>query len=341
MAAVSDIGRAAGLSVLDALPDDFLDCSALDLHLLLNGPTLIELEGERGPPLFVSVLLHGNEDSGLDAIQRVLRDYQGRSLPRSLMLLVGNVEAARYGRRRLDGQPDYNRVWPGTQNRADVTEAGIMATVHARVIERRPVAAIDLHNNTGRNPHYAVVCNLDSSTLGLAALFSQRVVFFRGIKGTQTASFAGLIPAMTAECGMPGETANAEAAARFVRTALNLDQLPELASDDVPNLYHTLGVVRVRENVSLGFGPGDAELLLDPIIDEKNFEELQPGSVLGKTSHAMPLEMIDEDGHEVAEDYFQTDGGKLKLRRQAVPAMFTVDPIIVRQDCLCYLMKRL
>src|SRR5579864_3080808 len=109
MAVVSEIRPVCGLPILDALPDGFLDCDARDLHLLLSGPTLIELEGERGPPLFVSVLLHGNEDSGLDAVQRVIRDYLGRPPPRSLMLLVGNVEAARYGLRRLDCQPDYNR----------------------------------------------------------------------------------------------------------------------------------------------------------------------------------------------------------------------------------------
>jgi hypothetical protein len=342
MAVVSDIGPTTGLPILEALPDGFLDCCARDLHLLLSGPTLIELEGERGPPLFVSVLLHGNEDSGLDAVQRVIRNYLGRPLPRSLMLLVGNVEAARYGLRRLDRQPDYNRVWPGTKKHADVAEARIMAAVHARVMERRSVATIDLHNNSGRNPHYGVVCNLDPSTLGLATLFSRRVVFFRGIQGTQTASFAGLIPAMTAECGRPGEPANAKAAARLVEAALNLDELPELASEDVvPNLYHTLGVVRIREDVSFGFGPGDAELRLDSAIDEKNFRQLKPGTVLGETSHSMPLEMIDEAGDEVAEHYFETGAGKLKLRKQAVPAMFTVDPVIVRQDCLCYLMERL
>ena len=108
----------SGLAILEALPGGFLDCGARDLHLMLNGPTLIELAGERGPPLFVSILLHGNEDSGLGAVQRVIRNYQDGPLPRSLMLLVGNVEAACHGLRRLDGQPDYNRIWPGTPNMA-------------------------------------------------------------------------------------------------------------------------------------------------------------------------------------------------------------------------------
>ena len=342
MGAVSDVGIPTGLTVLDSLPDGLLDCGARDLHLVLDGPTLIEIEGERGPPLFVSILLHGNEDSGLGAVRRVVSKYRHRQLPRSLMLLVGNVEAARHGLRRLDGQPDYNRIWPGTPIQGDTAEVRIMAQVHARVVERRAVAAIDLHNNTGRNPHYAVVCNFDPPTLGLAALFSRRAVCFRGIPGTQTASFAGLIPAITAECGLPGEAANAEAGARFVDAALNLDELPDGASEGAAlDLFHTLGVVHVREDVSFGFGAGEAELRFDPELDENNFRELKPGTVLGETGHHMPLRMIDEAGLDVAERYFETSSGKLKLRKEAVPAMLTVEPRIVRQDCLCYLMERL
>jgi succinylglutamate desuccinylase len=342
MAAIAGIGRTPALTVLDALPGGFLDCGARDLHLMLHGPTLIELPGERGPPLFVSILLHGNEDSGLGAVQRVLRDYQDRVLPRSLMLLVGNVQAAARGLRRLEGQPDFNRIWPGMPTDDETVEAKIMARVHARAVERSAFAVIDFHNNTGRNPHYAVVCALDPRTLGLAALFSCRAVCFRGVPGTQTASFAGLIPAITAECGLPGEAANAEAGARFLQAALNVDELPvDSSAGAMLDLYHTLGVVRVREDVSFRFGTGNADLRFDPALDENNFRELKPGTVLGETSHPMPLRMIDEAGHDVAEHYFEIADGKLRLRKQAVPAMFTAEPTIVRQDCLCYLMERI
>lgn len=339
---VTGMGTAAGLAILDSVPDGFLDCVARDLHLVLDGPTLIELAGERGPPLFVSILQHGNEVSGLGAVQRVIGRYQNQPLPRSLMLLVSNVEAARHGLRRLDGQPDYNRVWPGTPNHGDTAEAKVMAQVHARAVDRGAIAAIDIHNNTGRNPHYAVVCNRDPPTLGLAALFSRRAVCFRGIPGTQTASFSGLIPAITAECGVPGEAANSEAAACLVEAALHLDQLPDGPSDGTAlELYHTLGVVRVREDVSFCFGAGEVELRFDPAVEENNFRELKAGTVLAETDHLMPLKMIDEAGDDVAELYFDASGGQLRLRRSAVPAMLTVDPRIVRQDCLCYLMERL
>ena len=71
------------LTVLDTLPAHFLDTPARELHRLLPGPTLIHLPGRRQPELFVSVLLHGNEDSGVVALQSVLRTYAGRPLPRA------------------------------------------------------------------------------------------------------------------------------------------------------------------------------------------------------------------------------------------------------------------
>src|SRR5690348_11078871 len=107
MAALSAEAAKIGLTIRQDLPAGFLDCSARDLHLLLDGPTLIELEGVRAAPLFASILLHGNEDSGLGAVQRVISRYARKPLPRSLMLLVGNVEAAAQGLRRLERQLDY------------------------------------------------------------------------------------------------------------------------------------------------------------------------------------------------------------------------------------------
>ena len=76
---------------------------------MLTGPTLIEVPGERGPALFVSVLLHGNETSGWDALRSVLQN-ESRP-PRHLRVFVGNVEAAAAGVRHLPEQPDYNRIW--------------------------------------------------------------------------------------------------------------------------------------------------------------------------------------------------------------------------------------
>ena len=330
----------ADLTRLDALPDGFLDCPARELHRLLAGPTLVELPGRRDAPLFVSVLQHGNEDTGLSAVQQVLRAHAGKELPRALMLMVGNVAAARQGQRRLDGQPDYNRVWPGAPDLSGTPEGRAMAEVHQRVLARGSFAAVDLHNNSGLNPHYGVVCSLDRDTLHLAALFSRIAVWFTGLPGTQTASFAGRLPAITAECGLPGVAANAEHAARFVEGMLHLDHFPAqpVHRQDL-DLYHTLAVVKVRPEVGLSFGKEEAELELDPALDHLNFRELPSGTRFGATSHEMPLEVVDEQGRDLAAEFFSTEGGELRLKRAAIPAMLSCNERIVRQDSLCYLME--
>ena len=329
------------LTILDFVPAGFLEAKPCDLHRIMDGPTLIELDGAKGPPLFVSGLLHGNEDSGLVAIQRVLRNLGGQTLPRPLLILIGNVAAARTGMRRLEKQPDYNRVWPGGSDDQDSPEARIMAQVHQRVLDRKAFAAIDIHNNTGRNPHYSVICVQEESVMALAALFAPRAVLFRGLPGTQTASFSGLIPAITVECGQPGIDSNAEAAARLVEAALTF-QTPR--SDQAAKhitLFHTLARIRVKSEVSLAKTKHGAWLSLADGLDLHNFEEVKTGFRLGETNDPMPVEVIDEHSQDVADSFLEVKAGQVLLKRPVVPAMLTTDERVIRQDCLCYLMEEL
>lgn len=329
------------LTILDRVPEGLMHAGARDLDKVLDGPTLIELGGGDGAPLFVSVLLHGNEDSGLGAIQRILRAYANKALPRPLMILIGNVAAASMGLRRLNGQPDFNRVWPGCEEDEDSDEARIMAEVHRRVIARRAFAAIDIHNNTGRNPHYAVVCVREPEVMALAARFAPRAVLFRGLPGTQTSSFSGMIPAITIECGQPGSEANAAAAADLVHNVLVLDDLEAMPCDAHLALFHTLARVRVKPEIALANAADGLWLALEPELDRHNFSHAEPGFRFGSTNHPMPLEVVDEQGRDVAHEYFVIEDGELRARQDVIPAMLTVDEPIIRQDCLCYIMEEL
>ncbi len=334
------------LTVLDTLPEGFLDTPARQLHRLLRGPTLIHLPGRRPTPLFVSVLLHGNEDSGVVALQSLLRGHAGRRLPRALSILVGNVSAARAGLRRLDGQPDYNRVWPGTDRHAEAREHAAMSEVYRHMQAQGPFASIDIHNNTGLNPAYCVVNRLDPAVLHLALLFSRTVVWFRGLAGSQTTAFSRLCPSLTVECGKPGTPANEAHAARFIDACLHLSSFPahDVHEQDI-DLYHTVATVRVPPELSFGFAGGLAGMPLDidfePQLDHMNFRQLEPGTVFGRTRRDSPLDVRDEDGREVADAFFDCSQGKIRLRRASTPAMLTLDERVVRQDCLCYLMERL
>ena len=110
-------------------------------------------------------------------MQAVLRHHRRTILPRPLLLFVGNVEAAKAKVRTLPHQTDYNRTWPGTPH-AGAPEALLMQEVVDTVKRHAPFASIDIHNNTGSNPHYACVNSLEQPFLHLARLFSRTVVYF-------------------------------------------------------------------------------------------------------------------------------------------------------------------
>jgi succinylglutamate desuccinylase len=293
--------------------------------------------------LFVSVLLHGNEDTGWLAAQLVLRKYATTELPRALSLFIGNVEAARSGLRRLDGQPDYNRVWPGSEE-AHSAELAMMQQVVDEMRARGVFASIDIHNNTGLNPHYACVNRLDQAFLHLATLFSRIVVYFTRPRGVQSAAFAELCPAVTVECGKPGTPGSVEHAAAFMEACLHLSEFPAhaLAPHDV-DLFHTVATVKVPDQAGFGFGEPGADIDFVPELDHFNFRELAHGDLLGRVrpGSTARLQALDENGRDIGDHLFDYRKDQITLRRPLMPAMLTRDERVIRQDCLCYLMERI
>lgn len=331
------------LKVLNEVPPGLLDAAATQLAELLGGPTLLHLPGRREQPLFVSALLHGNEDAGLAAVQRVLRKYQHAELPRALSVFIGNVEAARYRLRRLDGQADYNRVWPGVR-REGFAEELLTAQVVEEMGRRGVFASIDVHNNTGLNPHYACVNVLDHRFLHLATLFSRVVVHFTQPTGVQSLAFAPLCPSVTLECGKPGSAVGERHAAEFIDAVLHLSEFPQhpVAHHDI-DLYHTVATVRIMAEVSFSFDGGNADLHFEGNLDHLNFRELEAGTEFARISPACltPLHVPDAHGNNRWQDFFARERERLILRRTLMPSMLTLDKRVVRQDCLCYLMERL
>lgn len=323
------------------LPKGFLDAAPTELEELLGGPTLIHLPGLRDRPLFVSVLLHGNETTGVEAMQRLLRVHLERPLPRALSLFVGNVHAARVGLRRLAGQPDYNRSWPGGAD-ADSREAKMMAQIVDQMRQRRVFASIDIHNNTGLNPHYGCVNTLDGQSLYLASLFSHTVVYFTRPRGVQSMAFARLCPAVTIECGQPGSRYAAEHAQEFVEAALHLAEIPAHPSSQL-GVFHTVATVRIPADVSFGFGAAEVDLQLMDDLQQLNFRELPAGTVFARVPPGRVgyVAVEDNDGRDVAGQFFELADGELRTRRHVMPSMLTHDVLVIRQDCLCYLMERM
>ena len=328
------------LNETDILPDGLLEAKATDLLELLGSPTLIHLQGESKDPLFVSTLLHGNETTGFYAIQRLLKEYQDKPLPRSVSIFIGNVEAAAVEQRRLDSQPDYNRVWPGTHH-DDCTETDMMKTVANIMRKNKPFASIDIHNNTGLNPHYACVNILNPHCMQLAGMFGSTVVYFTSPKGVQSAAFSDFCPSIVLECGQSGQADGVTHSTRFLQTVLNTEKLPSEHPEHI-NLFHTVARVTVPEMFSLGT-ESNTDIHLNHELEKKNFIQVDAGSEfagLNADSNAH-LVVTNESSEDVTGEFFDVVNSKLILKKSATLSMYTTNERAIRQDCLCYLMEQI
>lgn len=327
---------------LDHLPAGLLELSAARLHELLPGPALIHLPGRRPEPLFVSVLLHGNEDTGWLAIGQLLREYAGCELPRALSLFIGNVPAARYNQRFLDGQPDYNRIWTDAPCNEHLPERNMMQRIVEIMKGRSLFASVDIHNNTGINPHYVCVRRFDYRFFQLATLFSRTVVYFTKPDGVQCEAFSALCPAVTLECGQPGQLHGVAHAVEYLNACLNLADIPNhpVAPQDI-NLFHTVAIVKVPRMASFGFDSKDVDIRLLSDLDHLNFHELPVNTILGwiKPGSNQQLEMWDETGREMSAQFLQIHNGAIRTRVPVMPSMLTVNVKAIRQDCLGYFME--
>lgn len=331
------------LQRFDHIPDELLALNVTRLQEFLGGPSLFRVAGQRKPPLFVTVLQHGNEPTGFEAVQAILRKYAGQSLPREMWLFISNVAAAEQGLRVLPGQVDYNRCWPGT-DMPDCLETDLMADVVTEVTSEPLFASIDLHNNTGCNPYYGCVNILDDRYLHLATLFSRTVVFFERPLGVQSIAMAQHTPAVTLECGQAGESAALAHAIDYLDACLHMHHLPEqsLAPHDV-HLLHTVATVKVREGVEFGFNDTAIPVSFRPDLDHFNFGRLKKGDWLAEVTEegTLPIHVFNEVGEDIAPFYFGFDQGKLIAKRDIIPSMATLDTDVIRQDCLFYVMEEM
>lgn len=331
------------LHKFEGFPTHLLEMPPQDLWRHLPGPALFHIDGQRSSPLFVSILLHGNESTGWSAVRATLARYGTRGLPRSLLLFIGNIEAAKRNVRTLPHQIDYNRSWPGTLH-CEAPEARLMKEVVACVAAQKPFASIDIHNNTGWNPHYACLNRLDEPYLYLARLFSRTAVYFQRPLGVQSAALAPICPAVTVECGLAGGAEGIAHAAEYLEAALSLDHFPEhpLPEGDI-DLMQTHAIVKVPVGASVSFDGADAEFCFRPDLDRLNFSELEPGTVLGRLGGSASQRLIVDPGAPdiPRTDYFSYDDGDIRITRRAIPSMLTKDERAIRLDCLGYLMHRI
>jgi len=323
---------------LHGLPDGFLDISSANIRSLFPSPTLIHLDGKDPNILFISILLHGNEYTGLKVMQKILAEY-AQDLPRSILMFIGNVRAAEANRRYLPDQVDYNRCWPGTELEPNATSQMMQRIVE--IAHGLPLfAAIDIHNNTGKNPHYACITDPNMQNQNLAARFNRVGMVFNH-RGVCTMAFDGICPAITLECGLPGDPQGIEHACRFVEGMLTLDELPQnQPTRHALHLVESHLTLNIPEDVSYAFDPtADVDLRFEHDFEDRNFTLFDPQQVFGYTRVERPLSITDTDGHDVTDEILRVEKGRIYLNNTLMPAMITRDKLVIRQDCLCHLLQ--
>ncbi|MEO1169866.1 MAG: M14 family metallopeptidase [Pseudomonadota bacterium] len=339
---MADLSVAAAPPILDRidyLPDGLWQAEPRDTCTIFPNPTLIELTGERPAPLCLTTLLHGNETTSFFVLRALAERYRDRPLPRSLTIFVGNVRAMAAGVRFLPDQPDFNRIWA----EGDTPYHRLVHEVADIARAQGPFASIDIHNNSGTNPHYGCVNALRPADLHLAAMFASIGVYYRNPPTTQSIAFSSFCPAVTVECGRSGDEAGIARAVDLVERTMRLDSFPDTPPpDDAMSLYHTLGAVLIDPDCDFAFGGETSQLSLRPDLETLNFTDLPADTQWATVRDPVsPLRVVDEHGGDITAQFFVRDGDTIRLRRPATPAMVTQDRNVIRQDCLCYLMEPL
>lgn len=314
------------------LSDAVLECTASQLAGVLNGPTLFDLSKPGKDPLFVSVLLHGNETSGWEAVRQLFSTNPEVSKTSSILVFIGNVLSAKKGVRKLDDQLDYNRIWNGGR----AVEHKLAEDVVSFVRPKKPWCAIDVHNNSGPNPHYSVLTDLDPATLSLASSFSSLAILAKQPPGTLTQAFTNFCTSIAIEAGIPTDPSSSERACAFIRQLLREGQLIER-----PPEFLKIFDNDIRVTVEPGVMDKDCTFPeLNPELDAFNFKSLPAGSLICNFKDPLPgIRANNVELQDVTDDYFIVENSEVRLRQDVIISMYTRDPLIATQDCICYFLK--
>jgi hypothetical protein len=306
----------------------------------------------------VSCLLHGNEPAGFQAMVEVLR--RGERFPFDLWVLIGNVRAATeeglYAHRHLDDQEDFNRVWAVGPAASATTEmrqcaAAILDELRAADLE----AAVDVHNNSGQNPYYAILTELTPEGLLLASLCADTMLLWALRAHTLMEALADVCPAVSVECGAPRPEGTAFASSVIHRFLTAESFVPPAATTAATGegprperMIATLHRVTVRPEVEFSFGEagdlgdtgdGKVDFVIVPGLDKYNFDVLPALHTIGHVvpGAPMPLVATDSTGRDVTDEVFHiTPDGRVVVVDDVVPIMMTTTVIQTRRDCLFY-----
>lgn len=333
--------------LLDGVDDHLVELTPLEFARALEVPTLIRVPG-RGDvaPRGFACLLHGDESTGLEAALQVLR--RRRQWPFDLWIVVGNVPAAIEGggfeHRFLPGQEDFNRIW--SNDAADTPQRVAARAILDELSDVGMAAMVDIHNNTGDNPFYAIVTSDAPGDYNLATLFTTTILRWNLGVDTLMEGMPADVPTIAVECGLPGLPESRAFALDGLRRFLGTRRFRHDTIRFDVDVYGDMVKIKVPDDIEFTFGGDldDRDFVVADGADHLNFVRVPDGHVIGRVPPGNPVPLVAEGPHGqiVTDEHLAvTPDGVVVTRYSTIPVMMTRTVAAARKDVLFYMVDRL
>lgn len=321
-----------------SFPKRFQDVSWQKLIQKLTKPTIFHLPGkDQTKSLIISCLIHGNETSGYKAVTKELNKL--KTYPLDVYFLIANIKAAQrkpyFTHRDWEAKPGFNRIW----NKTD--KYPLAKEILTFLKKANPLACLDLHNNNGKNPAYAICEGERKEVLNLAGFLAEIILFSEIRLGTFTEAMVKICPAVTLECGQVNTKVADDFAEQTLERFLSLISLPKKEREIFP--YRELCEINIKKKIKFCFGhtpkPG-FDLVLRDDIEDFNFNILKKGDYLGFAEKIDVLECLDKKKRPVTKDFFYLKDGQILAKQDLTLAMAVRKVNIAKLSNLCYIIEK-
>jgi hypothetical protein len=149
---------------------------------------------------------------------------------------------------------------------------------------------------------------------------------------------------VTIEAGLPGKEEGISTVCHYIKTVIELEAFNENFDPFTVDVFHTIGRIMVEAECSIDFDDNkesSSDLSLSPTIDENNFEIVPKLTHFGFAKNLESIKAINNKDQVITDDIFCLSEGSLQSNRIFIPAMFTKDIFIMKEDCMGYIMERL
>ena len=315
--------------------DEFLE--------FLPGPSRIKIAGVDSSRCRVLVtLLHGNEPSGMKALQTLLKERCEPAVDTYCYLIAKESASLQplFSHRQVPGKRDFNRCFLPPY---DIDDQGpVCRQLLAEIQILKPEAVVDMHNTSGEGPSFGVTTSYDAKHDEIVSMFTDRLVVTDLRLGALMESNTEEVPVVTIECGGSFEDAADRIAVEGLRRYFTRNKLfaPDEQDYDIELFFNP---VRVEMHQALSIACAEdrvenADITLAIDIEHHNFGLVTPDTLLGWLGSGAidKLAAFDAERSNHFKQLYREHEGGLYPRRNQKLFMITSNLDIARSDCLWY-----